>query len=471
MVFDPPSLSLLPMKRLLISAAHKSSGKTTVSIGLCKALAEAGHILQPYKKGPDYIDPMWLGQASGRSCYNLDFYTMRREEILAYVRHYSATAEFSLIEGNKGLYDGLDIAGSNSNAALALLTRTPVVLVIDVQGMTRGIAPLLLGYQAFEPQLQIAGIILNQIRGARHESKLRAVIEHYTDIPVLGAIYHDDRMAITERHLGLVPSNEAGSAREQIAYIGEQVARQVDLEAVQAIAAAAPALPASDFALPRNSQPQDVRIAIARDPAFGFYYPDDLEALERAGATLQPFNTLTDQQLPDCDGLFIGGGFPETHMRALEANAGLRQQIAAAIEAGLPTYVECGGLMYLAEHLHWQGNTCAMAGVIPGEIRMHDRPVGRGYVQLQETAQHPWPRPAEVVHESFPAHEFHYSALDALPEKFPYGYQVHRGIGIDGRHDGLIYHNLLASYAHLRDTSRHRWAERFVRFVRAGGAK
>jgi cobyrinic acid a,c-diamide synthase len=343
------------MKRLLISAAHKSSGKTTVSIGLCKALADAGHRVQPYKKGPDYIDPMWLGQAAERPCYNLDFYTMGRDEILAYVQHYSADADFSLIEGNKGLYDGLDIEGSNSNAALALLTRTPVVLVIDVQGMTRGIAPLLLGYQAFEPELHIAGIILNQIRGRRHESKLRAVIEHYTDIPVVGAVYHDERMAITERHLGLVPSNEAGGARRQIDYIGEQIGRQIDLAALQDIAAGAPALPATGFRLPQHRQPQDVRIASPRDPAFGFYYPDDLEALERAGARLLPFNTLRDSQLPDCDGLFIGGGFPETHMAALEANQALREHIRNAIEAGLPAYVECGGLMYLAQHLHWHG--------------------------------------------------------------------------------------------------------------------
>ena len=205
------------MKRLLISAAHKSSGKTTLSIGLCKALSDQGHIVQPYKKGPDYIDPMWLGRATNRACYNLDFYTMQRDEILAALRHHSATADISLIEGNKGLYDGLDIEGSNSNAALARLTHTPVVLVIDVQGMTRGIAPLVLGYQAFDPEVHIAGVILNQVRGQRHESKLRAVLEHYTEVPVVGAVYHDKSMAIVERHLGLVPSNESRDADERIA--------------------------------------------------------------------------------------------------------------------------------------------------------------------------------------------------------------------------------------------------------------
>ena len=214
------------MKRLLISAAHKSSGKTTISIGLCQALSNQGDIVQPYKKGPDYIDPMWLGRAARRACYNLDFYTMQRDEILATIEHYSASADISLIEGNKGLYDGLDIEGSNSNAALASLTHTPVILVIDVQGMTRGIAPLVLGYQAFDPELHIAGVILNQIRGQRHESKLRAVLEHYTEVPVVGAVAHDKSMAIVERHLGLVPSNESQGADAQIVHIGQLIADQ-----------------------------------------------------------------------------------------------------------------------------------------------------------------------------------------------------------------------------------------------------
>ena len=191
------------MSRLLISAAHKSSGKTTVSLGLCAALAERGLAVQPFKKGPDYIDPMWLGKAAGRPCYNLDFYCMSHAEILTTVGHYSASANIALIEGNKGLYDGLDLDGSNSNAALARLTRTPVILVLDARGMTRGIAPLILGYQAFDPEVHIAGVILNQLGGSRHEAKLRAVIEHYTDIPVIGGVHRDKSMEIAERHLGL----------------------------------------------------------------------------------------------------------------------------------------------------------------------------------------------------------------------------------------------------------------------------
>ncbi|MDH3514602.1 MAG: AAA family ATPase, partial [Gammaproteobacteria bacterium] len=193
------------MNRLLISAAHKSSGKTTLAIGLCAALRRRGQTVQPFKKGPDFIDPMWLSLAAGRDCHNLDFFLMGREEIIHTYSSHMDGADIALIEGNKGLYDGLSLDGSNSNAALATLLRSPVVLVIDARGMTRGIAPLILGYQEFDKEIHIAGVILNQLGGSRHEAKLRAVIEHYTDVPVIGAVHHDDRLTIVERHLGLMP--------------------------------------------------------------------------------------------------------------------------------------------------------------------------------------------------------------------------------------------------------------------------
>ena len=200
------------MARLLVSAAHKSSGKTMVSIGLCAALSARGLQVQPFKKGPDYIDPMWLGQASGRPCYNLDPYLMSPQQIQQLFAQHDALADISVVEGNKGLYDGLALDGSNSNAALAHLLDLPVVLVIDARGMTRGIAPLILGYQAFDRNIRIAGVILNQLGGSRHEAKLRAVIEHYTDVAVLGAIAHDPLLEVNERHLGLMPSHEIGRA-------------------------------------------------------------------------------------------------------------------------------------------------------------------------------------------------------------------------------------------------------------------
>jgi cobyrinic acid a,c-diamide synthase len=454
------------MDRLLVSAAHKSSGKTTVTLGLCAALTAQGTRVQPFKKGPDYIDPMWLARAAGRPCYNLDAYLMDDAALERCFTGGAAGAQMALVEGNKGLYDGLALDGSNSNAALARRLGLPVLLVIDARGMTRGIAPLILGYQAFDRNIRIGGVILNRVGGSRHESKLRAVIEHYTDLPVLGAVAEDERLALAERHLGLTTCAEVDDATDRVRAIGRIVGEQVDIERVRALAASAgggfepaPAGPA------RHGRP-DVRIGIARDRAFGFYYPDDLAALEAAGAELVPFDTLHDQRLPAVDGLFIGGGFPEACMGELEANVALRAAIREAIEDGLPAYAECGGLMYLARSIAWRGRTARMVGAIPGDAVMHERPVGRGYAHLRETAAMPWPGAAPAggaVH----GHEFHHSSLENLAPGVAFAYRVERGHGIDGAHDGVLVHNLLASYTHLRSAAGSGWAPRFVAFVRA----
>ncbi len=455
------------MQRFLVSAAHKSSGKTTVSIGLCAALSARGLAVQPFKKGPDYIDPLWLSQAAGRACRNLDFYLAPHVELKAQFARYGHDADVCLVEGNKGLYDGLDLDGSNSNAALARLLDLPVILVLDAGGMTRGIAPLILGYQAFDPELKIAGVILNRLGGSRHEAKLRAVIEHYTDVPVLGAIHRDARLALTERHLGLMPANENLAADLRIREIAGLVAAQVDLDRLLALAPASQPLPQPLPMRPSSAEP--LSIGIAKDAAFGFYYADNLDALAAAGATLVPFDTLHDARLPEVDGLFIGGGFPESFLDQLEANVAVRADIGAAIAAGLPAYAECGGLMYLSRSITWAGRTHQMVGAIAGDVVMHEKPIGRGYVRVSVTADHPWlARPATL-----PAHEFHYSGLANLAPGTRFAYRMERGHGIDGEHDGIIHRNLLASYSHLRSTAGCDWAARFVGFVRAckAGAK
>lgn len=474
-----------------------------VSIGLCAALRKRGHAVQPFKKGPDYIDPMWLSQAAGRACRNLDLYLMERDDIIAtFARH---SSEVNLVEGNKGLYDGLALDGSNSNAALAKLLDLPVFLVIDARGMTRGIAPLILGYQAFDRDINIAGVILNNLGGSRHEAKLRAVIEHYTDVPVVGAIHHDERLSIVERHLGLMPSNESHVATAKIKQIGDAIAEQVDLDKLLASSQKPPlnfphqnplsnsdgttshsTMPASGqvagylpegeranvksiLQFPASVSPlpcgDKVRIGIARDRAFGFYYADDLDALEAAGAELVPFDALRDAHLPEVDALYIGGGFPETCAAELEANATLRGEIKRAIENGMPAYAECGGLMYLSRGIEYQGRTYQMVGAIPGDVKMHDKPIGRGYVHLKEHEVHPWPRP-DVPAKQIKAHEFHYSSLENLPPDTRFAYHVERGFGIDGERDGLILRNLLASYTHLRTIGSCYWATRFVAFIR-----
>jgi len=453
------------MPRVFISAAHKSSGKTTLTLGLCAALHARGHAVQPFKKGPDYIDPLWLGMAAQRPCYNLDFHMMRRDEIVRQFAHAAASARISLIEGNKGLYDGLDLDGSNSNAALAKLLGAPVVLVIDARGMTRGVAPLILGYQAFDRDIRIAGVILNNLGGSRHESKLRAVIEHYTDVEVIGAVQHDTSMQIAERHLGLVPANEQDAALARIQHVGERVAAQVDLGRLLAIADSAPV---SSAALPAEAAApaERVRIGIAHDQAFGFYYNEDIDSLRAANVELIDIDTLHAQALPKVDGLIIGGGFPEVFMAELEANASLRASLRGAIEAGLPTYAECGGLMYLSRSLSWQGQTRQMVGVVPGDTVMHARPVGRGYARLQPTGDDRWQETAPI-----PAHEFHYSSLENLPADSIYAYTVTRGHGIDGAHDGYQQYNLLAAYVHRRGAGEQGWIAPFLNQVRAHKAR
>ncbi|MBI1283095.1 MAG: cobyrinate a,c-diamide synthase [Thiobacillus sp.] len=453
------------MPRVFISAAHKSSGKTTLTLGLCAALVARGHAVQPFKKGPDYIDPLWLGMAARRPCYNLDFHMMQRAEIEQQFARAAAGARVSLIEGNKGLYDGLDLDGSNSNAALAKLLGAPVVLVIDARGMTRGVAPLILGYQAFDPDIRIAGVILNNLGGSRHESKLRAVIEHYTNVDVIGAVQHDPAMQIAERHLGLVPANEQQAAQASIQQVGDRVAAQVDLDRLLSIADSAPDREVASID-GETSSAERVRIGIAHDQAFGFYYSEDLDTLRASNVDLVQLDTLNASTLPQVDGLIIGGGFPEMFMAALEANALLRASIRRAIESGLPTYAECGGLMYLSRNLAWKGQTSEMVGVVPGDTVMHERPVGRGYARLQPTGDDHWQET-----DSIPAHEFHYSSLENLPAGSIYAYEVKRGHGIDGLHDGYQLHNLLAGYVHRRGTGRQGWITPFLKQVRAHKAR
>ncbi len=461
-----------PMPRFLVSAAHKSSGKTTVALGLCAALRAQGLVVQPFKKGPDYIDPMWLGRASGRACYNLDPFLMTQEQIHTCFTQQTVGADIGIVEGNKGLYDGLALDGSNCNAALAQMLALPVVLVLDARGMTRGIAPLILGYQAFDPRIRIAGVILNRLGGARHESKLRAVIEHYTDVRVLGAVAQDPSLTLVERHLGLMPDQEMGDAALRVQTIGERIAQQVDLAALLRVARDVPPLPPPEPTLARQARPNAtaeprVRIGLARDKAFGFHYPDDLQALTQSGAEIVPFDTLQDPALPQVDGLFLGGGFPEMFMAPLQANIALRADIRRAIDGGMPVYAECGGLIYLARRLRWKEQCHDMVGSLPVDVRMHERPVGRGYVELQPTAAMPWPVLSDPCAAIVRGHEFHYSSMENIAPGLQFAYKVLRGHGLDGTHDGIVYRNVLASYAHLRSGAGSDWAAGFLAFVRA----
>ncbi len=456
------------MAHLYLAATQKSSGKTTLSIGLIRELSRRGQRVQPFKKGPDYIDPLWLSRAAGgRACHNLDYHTMSVDEIRGDFSRLLDASTLGVIEGNVGLFDSLNVEGSGSNAELAKLLRAPVLLVINCQGLGRGVVPLLLGYQAFDPDLSIAGVILNKVGGRRHETNLRRAIEHYTDLPVLGAVPREAGLAIEERHLGLIPSNEAVAVETTVESIRRTVADCVDVDQVLAIAEDAPV---PNWQLPSPTRLERsgslVRIGIARDEVFGFYYPDDLASLERAGAELVPFSPLNDASLPLVDGVILGGGFPESRMQKLEANRSMRQSIADFIGDGGVAYAECGGLMYLCERLHWGSESRRMCGVLNAEVAMHERPQGRGYVRLRETEACPWPRKSSDVREIC-AHEFHHSAIVAPRADWRFAFDVMRGAGVDGQHDGIIQQNLLASYTHLRGVGGVNWTRRFVDRVRS----
>ena len=453
--------------RVFISAAHKSSGKTTISIGLCAAFRNIGKKVSPFKKGPDYIDPIWLSHAAQNPCYNLDFYTSDLEEILQTLDRHSKHSDISIIEGNKGLYDGLDLDGSNSNAALAVLSKTPVILVIDSRGMTRGIAPLILGYQAFDPDIHIAGVILNNVGGSRHQSKLQNVIEHYTDVEVVGAVHNNPKLHLPERHLGLKPGNEYSEVEKIINDIGQIVASQVDLDKITQIATSAGDINNQYKTSPKPTEQETLRIAIARDAAFNFYYQNDLDAFAECGCELVEIDTLHDQMLPDdIDGLFIGGGFPETQMELLAANNQLRTQIHDEIENGLPVYAECGGLMYLSRSIEWLDKKADMVGIIPAETVMHKKPQGRGYVRMEKTAAFPW-QLKTGENTIMKAHEFHYSSLKNLEDTGEFALKVLRGTGIDGEYDGIVHKNLFACYTHQRNTRNNPWVKDFITFIKS----
>lgn len=452
-----------PHRRLYISAARKSSGKTCLSVGLLRALRQRGLKVQPFKKGPDYIDPMWLGRASGRPCYNLDFNTQSAEEILGTASR-GDPSDCALIEGNKGLFDGVAADGSDSNAALAKLLHAPVALVLDCEGMTRGVAPLALGYQQFDADVAWAGIILNRTGGSRHEAKLVQALEEHTDLAVLGALGRSDAMKLDERHLGLITCAEQDDADALIDRFARTIADGVNLDEL-ATPAAAPSAPEPAPALPAP----DLRIGVARDAAFNFHYADDLEWFSKLGAELVPFDTLHDAAPPAMDGLWLSGGFPETQARPLSENAAMREALRDRLAKGLPAYAECGGLMYLSRQLFWQGETWPMVGIIEGDCVVEERPQGRGLAQLEATKDFPWPgvAPGQPV----PAHEFHYSRLENLEGGEPWGWKVRRGTGVAEARDGLVRYNLFAGYSHLRHTARFEWVRHFLDFVRACSGK
>ncbi len=447
--------------RVMIAAPHGRSGKTTVSIGIVAALSSRGLKVQPFKKGPDYIDPSWLSSAGGRPCRNLDLFMMGEDATMAAFRHATASADVALIEGAMGLYDGLDLEGSGSSAALARLLGTPVLLVVDATRMTRSVAALVSGYQRFEPGVNIAGVVLNNVGHSRHEKMLVESIERYCGIPVVGSIPKRSELTITDRHLGLVPHGEDEELVPVVEEARRAVEQHLNLDLLLQIARSAPPMPEDNHAQATEMRAgPSSRIGVLLDRVFTFYYPENLEALEKAGARLVLVDSLVDPVLPEIDALYIGGGFPEVFMDQLEANESLRRDIRGRVHGGLPVYAECAGLIYLSQTVRWGNRKCEMVGALPCEIEMTRRPQGHGYTVAEVVEDSLFFTKGQVLR----GHEFHNTRVSALDRsKVRFAYRLSKGFGVDADHnDGLMIDNILAAYTHLHATAVPSWAERFV---------
>ncbi len=449
--------------RIMLSALRGGAGKTTITVGLISALKSRGKRVAPFKKGPDYIDAGWLAEAAENPCYNLDSFLMPIEEILDSFQKASSSASIAVIEANRGLFDGMDSEGSCSSAELAKALRVPVILIIDATKMTRTAAAVVKGCQVLDPEVTIAGVILNRVANPRHKSVLKEAIEEYCGVEVIGAVPKIRNQEFPERHMGLVTSLEHGKIHSSISKMEKIVSENVDIDRLLEIARSAQIFYTSresQVKYLKTSHYSSLRIGVVQDSAFQFYYPENLEALSRNGARIVPVTALKDRCLPsELDALYIGGGFPETHARALSNNDTFRKSVKKAVDEGLPVYAECGGLMFLTQAVVWKGSKFPMAGVIPAVALMEKKPQGHGYTVLEVTANNPF----------FPTglklrgHEFHYSRLVELKkEKIDLIFTLKRGTGIGDGRDGIRVKNALATYTHLHARSSPVWADSFL---------
>jgi cobyrinic acid a,c-diamide synthase len=451
-----------PFPRLIVSALRGGSGKAILSVGLAAAWVQDGKCVTPFKKGPDYIDAGWLALAAGRPCFNLDTYLIPPETIFASFSTHAAAGDVSVIEGNRGLYDGIDLEGSTSTAELAKALQAPVVLALDATKTTRTLAAVVGGCRQFDPAVGIGGVVLNRVAGARHEAILRKTIEHHCGVPVLGAVPKLDAENFPERHMGLVPTPEHGWAQDSVAAAAEVARAYLDLDTLWKLAGNAAPLAPRGFAEAPGSDGDARRptVGVIRDSAFQFYYPENIEALATAGAKVLFFSPLDGKDLPPVDGLYIGGGFPETHAEALAGNTVFRRSLQKRIEEGLPVYAECGGLMFLGEELVLETGTYPMVGALPIVFGFSRRPQGHGYTAFTVDRKNPFFAPGSRLR----GHEFHYSkVLSFQGTGDDLAFSMDRGKGLTEGRDGVMHRNVLATYSHIHALGTPRWAPALVR--------
>lgn len=449
--------------RLVFAGTASGVGKTTVAMAVIAAFTGRGLTVAPFKAGPDYIDPTFHALAAGRPCRNLDGWILPHENLRALFARASTNADLSIVEGVMGLFDGRNEAGeSGSTAELAKLLQAPVVLVLDVGKQARSAAATARGFQAFDPAVPLAGFVLNRVGSERHARLVRREVEAATGLPVLGVLPKSAKVALPERHLGLVPTQELGRAQEVLGQLSELAGQHLDLDGLLAAARqAGPILVETPELFPSEPlKSVNSGLAVARDEAFSFYYEDNLDLLAAFGARLLPFSPLRDAALPpDTGGLYLGGGFPELFAARLAANGALLADVRRAAADGMPIYAECGGLMYLAEALtDFEGSRHRMAGLLPCEVAMTDRRTALGYVRLR-TQRNTLLCPAKT---ELRGHEFHWSRLSAGGEQAN-AYEI---IEPSPRSEGFANGNVLASYVHLHFGAEPDLARRFVQAMR-----
>jgi cobyrinic acid a,c-diamide synthase len=445
------------MKALVIAGTISGVGKTTVATGLLGALRQRGLKVQPFKAGPDYIDPTYHTWVSGESSRNLDTWLLSQSAVIELFTRAMEGKDIAVIEGVMGLYDGhSSTSDEGSTAELAKLLGTPVVLVVDSRKGARSLAAMVTGYQTFDPRLKLGGVILNGIGSEEHLRLCREAIEHYTKIAVLGYLPRHNDLSLPERHLGLIPTVEGAANEQFLSRLIAQCEATFNIAEILRLSEKAVIPPVKATLFPKTPKPATAKIAVAQDKAFSFYYQDSLDLLAEWGAELMPFSPLQDTGLPrSISGLYIGGGFPELYAAELAANEPMRQEIKSAAKRGMPIYAECGGLMYLGSNLRdLQGNNYGMVGVLPVSSQIDSPRLSLGYRTVQALGDGPLLNQGEVVR----GHEFHWSVLEKDADSSNAYCVIDKG----KRREGFHKRNLLASYIHLHLGSLPSMAVRFI---------
>jgi cobyrinic acid a,c-diamide synthase len=452
------------IKGIIVAGLAGGSGKSVVAVGLAAWLAKSGARVISFKKGPDYIDAGWLSRATGHPCYNLDPYLMDGETVLSSFRNHAAGFDCCVVEGNRGLFDGVDARGSFSTAELAVQLGLPVLLVVNCTKTTRTVAALVKGCVEFDSRLTIAGVVLNQVATARQEAVIREAVREYTGIPVVGVMPRQKKDIFPMRHLGITPHQESDAADDAVDKLAALVENSFDVSALSSLMGEATVRP--EVTVPPSRSGAYVRVGIIRDRAFQFYYEENLEALRREGAELVMIDALRAESLPDkLDCLYIGGGFPETSARELAANESFRLSVRRHAEKGLPIYAECGGLIFLGRSLVLEGHEYPLAGVFPVTFGISRKPQAHGYSIFRVERNNPFYPVGTTVR----GHEFRYSTiLDWQGDASELALRMERGTGFMARRDGLAKHNVLALYTHVLAPGVPQWAVGMVKAARGG---